>query len=829
MAHLSTRRHNVTVPSTETVDQLILRHLDDADLPDTATNLVLAALLGDEDLTSVLGGAVPHRPASPPTDTETSQPIGTYLASIEVTGFRGIGQTATLNLVPGPGLTIVTGRNGSGKSSFAEAAEFALTGENKRWAGRSAVWQDGWRNLHATESPRIHVRLGVEGHPHGAVVECNWESGDGLADCTAFLQVAGQRRQSVAELGWDKPLELYRPFLSYAELGGLLGGKPSEMHDSLQRILGLGRLVEIENMLKSPRRETDDRRKLAGAQLPDLRAALAAHPDPRARRAEQALAGKVADLDQLETLTTLDEAADDANAVPLRQLDVLELPSRGDVAVEVERLRGALSQIDNLAGTPVDEARALAGLLRNALRHHHNHPDQPCPVCGGRTLDEAWAEQAQIELQRLTQRAEQLDEAHRVEREARRALRAQVPMLPSVLTLDLSVERVASGDARMAWQNWDGLIGSDDSHKIADAGLATFDALCAALQPATVAARQALERRQQSWQPVADQIRTWVDTERASRHAAEMFLALKKAIAWLQKVGGQIRNEKLAPVATEATEIWNTLRQESNVDLGAIQLVGAGPSRRVDLRVNVDGVPGAALGVMSQGELHSLALALFLPRATMPESPFRFLVIDDPVQSMDPVKVYGLAQVLAQVAKHRQVIVFTHDDRLPAAVRHLQLDARIRVVSRLARSQVTVTGDAHGDPARRYLDDAWAIAHDDDMADEVRGPVACNLIRDAIEYTCHELIRTRDFRAGRPIADTEAAISEAHGLRPTLALALLSDVKRTAELPTALNRLHPTAARVAAAANSGAHGGNASGLIALVEDARRVVGRLSQS
>ena len=467
----------MTIPHTETVDQLILGHLDNANLPDTATNLVLAALLGDEELAGVLGGAVPHRPKSPPTDTGTSEPIGTYLANIEVTGFRGIGPTATLNLVPGPGLTIVTGRNGSGKSSFAEAAEFALTGDNKRWAGRSAIWQDGWRNLHAAENPRIRVRLGVEGHRNGATVECHWETGDSLADRTSFLQVAGERRQSVTELGWDKPLELYRPFLSYAELGGLLGGRPSEMHDSLQRILGLGRLVEIENMLKTARREMDDRRKLASDNLPGLRAVLAAHPDPRAQRAEQALTGKVADLDQLETLATVDEPTDDANVVPLRQLDVLELPARDDLAAEVERLRGALRHIEDLAGTPAEEARALAGLLRDALRHHHSHPDQPCPLCGGRNLDKAWAEQALIELQRLTHRAEQLDESHRVERESRRGLRSRVPMLPPVLSLDLSAEGVESGDARMAWQHWDELIGSGDSTKIADAALATFDAL----------------------------------------------------------------------------------------------------------------------------------------------------------------------------------------------------------------------------------------------------------------------------------------------------------------------------------------------------------------
>jgi len=106
------------------------------------------------------------------------------------------------------------------------------------------------------------------------------------------------------------------------------------------------------------------------------------------------------------------------------------------------------------------------------------------------------------------------------------------------------------------------------------------------------------------------------------------------------------------------------LRQESNVDLGAIRLAGSATQRRVELDVSVDGTPGSALGVMSQGEVNALALAVFLPRATLPASPFRFLVIDDPVQAMDPAKVDGLARVLEATASGRQVIVFTHDNRL---------------------------------------------------------------------------------------------------------------------------------------------------------------------
>jgi ABC-type hemin transport system ATPase subunit len=123
----------------------------------------------------------------------------------------------------------------------------------------------------------------------------------------------------------------------------------------------------------------------------------------------------------------------------------------------------------------------------------------------------------------------------------------------------------------------------------------------------------------------------------------------------------------LLPIADRAQHVWQKLRHESNVDLGAIRLTGSSTQRHLDLDVTVDGVAGSALGVMSQGEVNALALSIFLPRVTLPQSPFRFIVIDDPVQAMDPAKVEGLARVLDEVASTHQVIVFTHDDRLPAA------------------------------------------------------------------------------------------------------------------------------------------------------------------
>jgi recombinational DNA repair ATPase RecF len=561
--------------------------------------------------------------------------------------------------VPGPGLTIVTGRNGSGKSSFAEAAELALTGDNRRWAGRARVWQDGWRNLHTTGDRFVRVGLAIEGKRGGATVECHWSSDADLNDRTSFLQLAGQRRQSVADLGWERPLELYRPFLSYSELGGLLNGRPIDMHEALHSVLGLGRPTEVEDRLKHARRDSDQTRKAASAALPGLQEVLGAHPDPRARQAEELLAASTVDVDQLDQLAAGTDTGGSETVDALRALDALTLAAREQVAEHVAGMRAAREQIAVLSTTPAAEARMLAGLLRDALSYHQHLPGRPCPVCGGRSLDPQWAEGAQVQVQRPTVQAEQLEQAHRAVAESGRYLRELVPTMPTVLNLNLGDAEVDPSKLRTAWQTWDDLLRSDDVERIAAGAIDRFDAVATALTALQAVTRQALERRRLAWQPVSEQIRAWTETARRSRLAALTYTASRKALEWLRTVGEQVRNERLAPLATGATEIWALLRQDSNVDLGTIRLAGTGNQRRVDLNVAVDGASGAALGVMSQGELHALALSLFLPRAAMTASPFRFLVIDDPVQSMDPAKVYGLARVLERTARARQVVVFT--------------------------------------------------------------------------------------------------------------------------------------------------------------------------
>ncbi|MCP9274073.1 hypothetical protein [Mycolicibacterium arenosum] len=232
----------------------------------------------------------------------------------------------------------------------------------------------------------------------------------------------------------------------------------------------------------------------------------------------------------------------------------------------------------------------------------------------------------------------------------------------------------------------------------------------------------------------------------------------------------ELRNERIAPLADRARKIWSTLRQESNVDLGAIRLMGQKTTRRVVLEADVDGTDTEALGVMSQGELQALALAIFIPRATAEQSPFRFLVLDDPIQAMDPSKIDGFLDVLTTIAQHRQVIVLTHDDRLPAAIRRSRAPARIVEVARGANSVVTVTESSR--PAKRLLDDAFAIGADEAVPAAVKRARCADAVPDGVRGDGVGGVQRQALTNGDAPHDVDAEWEKATTTRTRLGLAV---------------------------------------------------------
>lgn len=124
------------------LDVVFDRLVADAGVSDEVQDIVLAACEGPDALSERLSGEAAPR-ATPAQDGTAgdAEPAGAYLRSVTVEGFRGVGPLTTLAVEPGPGLTLVVGRNGTGKSSSAEALELLLTGASWRWKGRSqATW-----------------------------------------------------------------------------------------------------------------------------------------------------------------------------------------------------------------------------------------------------------------------------------------------------------------------------------------------------------------------------------------------------------------------------------------------------------------------------------------------------------------------------------------------------------------------------------------------------------------------------------------------------------------------------------------------------------------
>ena len=184
---------------------IVLERLEKYPLADEAADLLLAAFESEGSLSAQLSGEAAGRPSADPAGAAAPQPAGAYLQSLTVSGFRGIGGSATLRLQPGPGLTVVVGRNGSGKSSFAEALEVLLTADLRRWKGLPVVWRRGWRSMHHPQQAEITAEFLVQG-AGPALVQRSWPDGADFAGSSVYVQV-GERR-GLAWSGWGGPPRL---------------------------------------------------------------------------------------------------------------------------------------------------------------------------------------------------------------------------------------------------------------------------------------------------------------------------------------------------------------------------------------------------------------------------------------------------------------------------------------------------------------------------------------------------------------------------------------------------------------------------------------------
>ncbi len=784
------------------LEQIIVDRLAASDIGEDAADLVLAACGGAAELERAIGGDAPDRVASDPQLALAERDRGVYLAAVTVQGFRGVGRAVELPLTAGPGLTIVVGRNGSGKSSFAEGLELLMTGANSRWAERTKVWSEGWQNLHFDGDTVLEARLQVEGEPGATRLRRAWPHGTLFAPGNCEVTAGDGTPTSLDGLGWTAALSRYRPFLSFDELGSMFD-EQKHMYDALSAILGLDDVDALADTLRQARLSRDKQVKAGKQEAAAIAPLLADLEDPRAAAVAGVLAGSVPDLDAVAAAVEGTDATGDLSV--LRALTSLSVVDEGTLEQRLDALAAARTALDAVRDTDAGRAESVSRLLSAALEHHQHHDSADCPVCGtAGALDADWQSRTVREITRLDQDAAAAELARQAEAAARRRVTDLLPPTPPAPVTAARELGLDPADVEIAWDRWraerDVL---DDPSSVARLR-ETVGRLREAAAALAARAQVELDHREDAWRPVARRLVAWLPVARAAAAADAARADLKTAEDWVKTAAAELRDERLDPIADAARANWALLRQESNVSLEGFRLHRSGTSRRAEIDVRVDESQASAIGVMSQGELHALAVSVFLPRAALPESPFRFAVIDDPVQSMDPAKVDGLARALARASDRRQVIVFTHDARLTEATRRLGLDATVLEVTRQPRSVVGIRAGL--DPVERYLEDARALQLSEHVPRPVVDRVVPGLCRHALEAACTLVVRRRRLARGEAHADIDTVLDATTTLYRHVALALFDDADRSGDvLRSVNNRFGAAAGDAVKAANAGVH------------------------
>ena len=701
----------------------------------------LVLLDGMELPSEVREAAAEALPPAAPSIGSGSQLRDIYLQRLSVAGFRGIGTRTDLELDPRPGLTVVVGRNGSGKSSLAEAFELMLTDRNHRWLNRPKVWRDGWRNMHSGTDARVEATFALAGSRDTVVVRRTWTD-DAKAVEEADVRVLGIDGDDTTldALGWSEPLRQMRPFLPYSELGSMFD-ELKTIYDSLAPILGLDELEEAIRQLRERRLDAEKAERALRTRRRSLADRAAACPDGRGPELAALLRARALDAGALDALIGRDGPDDDV-AAARRRLSLADVPEREAVHALLDAHAAAVQEMQSLALTSSARDREIADLIAAAIRYRTDRLDERCPVCEtDGVLDEAWLARADERVASLRHHATELDAADQAVRRAAADVLAAIAPLSALVDL---ADRCGadSTDIAAALVRWEQAWAQAGAHAERVEFLETVLRSARALRDA---ARARQEQDDAEWRPLAHDATAWLADHRRQQ-AGTPAAVLKRAEKALVEVDAAMRAERMAPIADGARRTWESLRQQSNVSFHDIALKRVGNNRTANIDVRVDGSEASALSVLSQGELNALALSVFLPRATLDDSPFRFAVIDDPVQAMDPAKVDGLAQVLHQHGATRQVVVFTHDTRLPEALVRLSLDARIIEVQRDLRSVVRLRPGR--DLIRRCCDDALAVARDESLDWAVRSRVSLALCRSAIEAGAERGVWRRRLQAG---------------------------------------------------------------------------------
>lgn len=581
------------------------------------------------------------------------------LVEVRIENYQGVTSMEPLIVDPTPGVTVLRGENGSGKTSLAEGIETALVGRPRPRTvgsgGKSPLWD---RSHCARDADEASVRLLLARASDRLELSVRLDRSGEVVDRGALLHTStGTTTLDLDETPWLSAVKGCRPVFAYASVERQVQ-LAKDLQEFLEPMLALGGCFEeLRDRIRSEAEEptaaeTRWRRALGAAReqvshvdrryddgtgsLPDL-VWPAISDDPEAWTTASGLTERGELLDPVAggAGSRLREAAD-AVLDSLRELQVVE-------STTIARLAGPLRDLD----------RAAADL---------DLPGDQCPVCADDTND--WKST-------LTAALAELDDVATREATFHDALNR----------LRVLVDREMPAIAQVLEQSWFDSQLAADAHPVVEGCRALVetvrrDGLRSVPSVRTAARAAATALRTDSWSHVFDEVversgrrSQW---SRARRHAIEEFLAVwmvdgplgaaaqewQEAEQCLRELQTALRNERTDRLQQRTDETVRELLADVGLYVDDLKVQGT----KATLRILDEGRRPVELAMLSAGQRNALLLAPLL--AMNDAGPFGFLVLDDPVHAFDQVRVDRLAGLIAELALRRRVVVFTHDARL---------------------------------------------------------------------------------------------------------------------------------------------------------------------
>lgn len=626
---------------------------------------------------------------------------------VEVCGFRGFRDR--LRVTFGSGFTVITGRNGVGKSTLFDAVEYALTGSIDKYTIEKAA-QEGlhdylwWRGAGRAEGHYVTASfLGDAGEAF--TITRSREAG---ADKTVAEIEAALCRDVRPD---DALRQLCRTSIIRDEWIAALSVDLSdtERFEYVRGALGLGQREDFAAKAKGVVKAADaiyaSRHSAYGAarehltraltQLTEAKEAIARAGDVSAAMQRLVDATREAPQELVERLAAGRAALTSGRArlgpmgaAIFQGREVLASRSALDAPEEVARREHARLHLDAVARTKGDADRLAEEAYKNLALEERGHDiaaslaviiehgerlglhDSHCPLCATERTDEEFAAGLVLARRRIEALASGVTAARRMAAAAREVAARATADFEQARAVRMGMEselsrQTAREEAHLEIfernqfefrfvRDPDGLeqFMNTERDRLIDLERALL----------TLEASQTVSRTA-SLEDLVATLRQAAETAASAMESSEMAMVVAKAMdRGVRSISGEIIDERLAQISPLLNELYQRLRP--HFDWRSIEYSIRGDVRRfLSLKVG-DGLNPQF--VFSSGQRRAAGLAFLLSvHLARAWTSWRTLLLDDPVQHIDDFRALHLIEVLAALRMAgRQVVCAVEDEAL---------------------------------------------------------------------------------------------------------------------------------------------------------------------